>query len=93
MPSVLDDQQPGGRELEAWEMSAPGAYVTIRAGGPLDGVVTLTVASGGVVVEATWGSRYARTTLSAERPDHASASELADVWADGLAGGREPRAD
>ena len=46
----------------------------------------------GVAVEATWGSRYARTTVTAERPEHASASELAHVWADELAAGREPSA-
>jgi hypothetical protein len=35
------------RALEAWETRAPGPFVTIRAGGPLDGVVTITAIAGG----------------------------------------------
>jgi hypothetical protein len=29
-------------DLDAWQTDAPGPFVTIRAGGPLDGIVTLT---------------------------------------------------
>jgi hypothetical protein len=39
MPAVTD---PSERPLEAWETSAEGPYLTIRTGGPLDGLVTIT---------------------------------------------------
>jgi hypothetical protein len=83
-----------GQDREAWETSAPGPYVTIRAGGPLDGVATLTATGvvGRVTVEATWGTPHLRSSVTAERVGHAAADELAQAWANELAAGREPQA-
>jgi len=42
---------------EPWETNAPRPLVTIRAGGPLDGVVTITAipeGNGRSLVEASW---------------------------------------
>ena len=82
-----------GRGREAWENPTPSPYVTIRAGGQLDGEVTLTAtgSSGRVIVEATWGPEHARVSIVAQRIGHAAADELAQAWADELAAGREPR--
>jgi hypothetical protein len=46
-----------------------GPYVTMRVGGGLDGVVTLTATAAPhvVLVEATWGDRYPRESISATR--------------------------
>jgi hypothetical protein len=84
-----------GQDREAWETSAPGPYVTIRAGGPLDGLVTLTAtgSDGRVIVEASWGMPHLRSSATAERVGHAAADELAQAWANELAAGREPQAD
>ena len=39
----------------SWQTDAPGPFVTIRASGPVDGVVTLTAIEGGrMVVTASW---------------------------------------
>ncbi|HEY2596373.1 MAG TPA: hypothetical protein VGK33_20975 [Chloroflexota bacterium] len=80
------------RTPEPWETSAGAPYVAIRAGGPLDGIVTLTAtgAEGHVSVSASWGGPYSRASISAERVDHAAADELAHAWADELAAGRTP---
>jgi len=79
--------------LEAWKTSAPGPYVTIRTGGPLDGLVTITAtgSEGRVIVEASWGIPYQRSTVTAERIGHAAADKLAQAWANELAVGREPQ--
>ena len=37
----------GSEDLDAWQTDAPGPFVTIRAGGPLEGVVTLTAIAEG----------------------------------------------
>jgi len=83
------------RNLEAWGTSAPGPYVTIRTGGPLGGLVTLTAVrpEGRVIVEATWGTPHARSSITAERIGHGRADELAQQWANELAVGHEPRAN
>lgn len=42
---------------ESWQTDAPGPFMTIRAGGPLDGIVTLTAIADGhgrTLVEARW---------------------------------------
>jgi hypothetical protein len=84
-----------GRGREAWETSASGPYVTIRPGGPLDGLVTLTAtgSDGRVIVEASWGVPQRRSSATAERVGHAAADDLARAWANELALGRAPRAD
>jgi hypothetical protein len=80
---------------QAWESSAPGPYVTIRTGGPLNGLVTLiaTGSEGRITVEASWGVPHLRTTATAERVGHAAAHELAQAWANERAVGREPQPD
>lgn len=80
------------RDLEAWETSAPGPYVRIKTGGPLDGLVTLTAtqSEGRVIVEASWGVPHLRTAITTERVGHGPANEVAQAWANELAAGREP---
>jgi hypothetical protein len=84
-----------GQGREAWETSVPGPYVTIRAGGPLDGLVTITAtgSEGRVMVEASWGSAHSRASMWSERVGHAAADELAQAWANQLVVGREPEVD
>jgi hypothetical protein len=91
-PAVND---PSDRPLESWESSAPGPYLTIRTGGPLDGLVTITAtgSEGRVTIEATWGVPHLRSSVTAERVGHRAADGLAQAWANELAAGREPQAD
>jgi hypothetical protein len=79
------------RPLERWESSAPAPYLTIRTGGPLDGLVTITATGpdGRVTVAATWGLPHSRRSVVAERVGNAAAHELAQAWANLLAAGRE----
>ena len=86
-------REPTETPLEAWESSAAGPYLTIRTGGPLDGLVTLTATGhdGRVIVGASWGVPHLRSTATAERVGHTAAHELAQAWANLLAAGREPQ--
>lgn len=82
-------------DLEPWQTAAAGAFVTIRAGGPLDGVVTLTAVPEGhgrTVVEAAWtdGRGTSRSTCSVEVESYEAAQALAREAADALAHGRKP---
>jgi hypothetical protein len=92
MPAVTE---PSERPLEAWETSAGGPYVTIRTGGPLDGLVTITAtgSEGRVTIQATRGLRHSCVSIVAERVGHAAADKLAQAWANELAVGREPQPD
>lgn len=81
------------RPLDPWMTSAAGPFVTIRAPGPLEGVVTISVTQGKgeLLVEAAWkpsggDPRSASATVS----KYDAARALAHVWADELARGREP---
>ena len=72
---------------------APGAFLTIRLGSRLEGVVTVSVSEGNgqLLVEAAWkpsqgDARSASATV--ERYDQAQA--LAYTWAAQLAVGKEP---
>jgi hypothetical protein len=81
------------QRLEAWETSAPGPYVSIRTGGPLDGRVTLTAMDGGrIAVEASWGGPHARHSVTVERATHVEADAVARAWAADLVAGRSPSA-
>jgi hypothetical protein len=64
----------------------------MRIGGSLDGVVTSTASAkpNVVVVEAVWGDRYARKSVSVERVGQREAIVVANAWADQLAAGRQP---
>jgi hypothetical protein len=94
---LLPESVPSGEAegAAAWELSPAGPYLTIRTGGPFDGAVSVTATNSGArfVVEATWGKRYVRTMVSAERIGRVAAEELAQAWADELAAGRQPARD
>jgi hypothetical protein len=92
MPAVTGRPE---RPPEAWETSATGPYVTIRPGGPLNGLVTITAtgSEGRVTVEASWAVPHLHSSVSAERVGHAAGDELAQAWANQLAVGREPQPD
>jgi hypothetical protein len=84
------------RPVEAWETRAPGPFVTIRAGGPLDGVVTITAiagANGRSVVEAAWtqdGEAYSES-LEAATYDIGGRSRTPRRTSSPSAGGRISR--
>jgi hypothetical protein len=73
----------------------PGPYVTIRVGGSLDAIVTLTAKTPpSVLVQATWADGGgARGAISVIRPSEAEALFVANVWTDQLADGHEPPQD
>ncbi len=78
---------------EPWETSAAGLFVTIRAGGPLDGLVTLNAISEGhgrTLVVASWfeDGRDRQDSVEVETFEHARA--LAHSIADRLAAGIPP---
>jgi hypothetical protein len=74
--------------------SAFGPFLTIRAGGPLAGVVTVSAVAeekgSRLVVEAAWTSDGDRRSASATFSGYDAARTLAYEWADQLAAGREP---
>ena len=80
--------------LDAWMTSSAGPFLTINAGGPLEGIVTIAVATGGadqLVVEAAWKCHGDPRSTSATVISYDAARALAHQWADQLAAGREPR--
>jgi len=81
------------RPVEAWETRAPGPFVTIRAGGPLDGVVTITAiagANGRSVVEAAWTQDGEAYSESLEAATYDIARAIANAAANQFAVGRRP---
>lgn len=73
--------------------SAPGPFLTMRAGGPLNGSIALSAnIDDGVLVEATWTCAGELRTASQTVEDYESARELAQRWAHTLDAGREPEA-
>jgi hypothetical protein len=83
------------RALEAWMTSATGPFVAIKPGGPLQGVVTISVAEGEhlLVVAATWKPFDGDPRSATQTVDgYHAARRLAHDWADELAAGREPSA-
>jgi hypothetical protein len=82
------------RVLEPWETNAPGPFVTIRAGGPLDGVVTITAIAGGKgrsLVRAAWTQDGQPCAESLEAATYAMARAIANAAANQFAVGRRPR--
>jgi hypothetical protein len=78
-------------DLADWMTSAPGAFVTMRPGGSLDGSVAISV--GGdtrLLVEATWESGGEPRMASRSIEGYKAARDLAHEWADTLAAGGEP---
>jgi len=80
--------------LEPWMTSSRGPFLTLNAGGPLSGIVTITaLPEQGVhlVVDAHWRTIHGEShTASAAIEGYNSARELAHEWAGQLAAGREP---
>ena len=78
-------------------ISAPGPFVTIRAGGLFDGAAVRITASGSeqgrLVVSAAWTCGGDPRRVSATVAGYARARAVAHVWADTLAAGQEPRLD
>jgi hypothetical protein len=80
-------------ESDSWQTSAPGPFVTIRAGGPFDGVVTITAIAQGhgrTLVAATWTQDGHAHSDSVETETYADARIVAREAADDLAAGRAP---
>jgi hypothetical protein len=85
------DNVCGVTDLARWMTSAPGAFVTMRPGGPFDGSVAISVGSERrLLVEATWKNDGEPRTASRSIEGYAAARDLAHDWADKLAAGREP---
>jgi hypothetical protein len=83
------------RSLEPWMTSSAGPFVTIKPGGPLHGVVTISVAPDNaehpLIVDATWKPLDSDPrSLSQPVDEYTAARKLAHQWADQLAAGREP---
>jgi hypothetical protein len=79
--------------LDAWMTSSAGPFLTMNAGGPLEGVATIAVATEGsdqLVVEAAWKCNGDSRSTSATVTGYDAARALAHQWADQLASGREP---
>jgi len=80
-------------DSEPRETGAHAALVTIRAGGPLEGVVTLTAIAGGhgrTLVEAFWTQEGHARSDSVEVESYEHAQTVAQEVADELAAGRAP---
>jgi hypothetical protein len=81
------------RAPDAWMTSSAGPFLTMNAGGPLEGVVTISVATEGadqLLVEAAWKCNGDPRSTSATFTGYDAARALAREWADQLAAGREP---
>lgn len=73
--------------------SGAGPFLTMNAGGPFAGVVTISVASEGadrLLVKATWEHDGGPRSTSKTLTGYERARTLAHEWVDQLAGGREP---
>ena len=83
------------RPLEPWMTSASGPFVSIKPGGPLQGIVTISANtetdSPPLVVDATWKPLDGdRRSVAQPVDEYTAARRLAHEWADQLAAGREP---
>jgi hypothetical protein len=95
-PSPTDGSLPEVPDptLDAWMTSSAGPFLTMNAGGPLEGIVTIAVATAGadqLLVEAAWKCNGDPRASSATVTGYDAARALAHRWADQLAAGREPR--
>ena len=83
-----------GAEPGVWEEArSPGPLITIRAGGPLDGVVTVTAIVVGrrrILVEASWTQDERPHSESLEAPTLRIARAIANAAANQLAVGNRP---
>ena len=79
---------------ERWLSSAPGQLVTIRAGGPLDGVVTIAAiaeSGGRCRVEASWRQNGEACSESLEAATYDMARAIAQAAANQFAVGKRPK--
>ena len=81
--------------LEPWMTSSRGPFLTLNAGGPLSGIVTITALpeqGAHLIVEAHWRTIHGepRTAASAAIEGYNAARKLAHEWAGQLAAGHEP---
>jgi hypothetical protein len=84
------------RHALSWETYASGPFLSIRAGGPFDGTVTITAVADGkgrLLVEATWTREHKPQSASRVLASYDRARTLAQQWADQLAAGTEPPPD
>jgi hypothetical protein len=75
------------------ETYASGPFVSIRAGGPFNGVVTITAVADGngrVLVKAAWTRENKPQSAARILDSYDTARTLARQWADQLAAGAEP---
>jgi hypothetical protein len=78
------------------ETYASGPFLSIRTGGPFNGVVTITAVADGdgrVLVEAAWTREHEPQSASRIVTGYDPARTLAQQWADQLAGRTEPLPD
>jgi len=75
---------------EPWETNAPRTFVTIRAGGPFDGVVTITGGNGHTLVEVAWTQDGQSCSDQVEVDTYETARITANTVADQLAAGIPP---
>jgi hypothetical protein len=90
-PGTVLGVSPG--DSESWQTDAPGPFVTLRAGGPLDGVVTITAIADGhgrTLVEAAWVQDGHAHSDSVEAETYESARVIAREAVDDLAAGPAP---
>jgi len=77
----------------SWQTDAPGPFVTFRAAGPLDGVITITAIAGGhgrALVESFWTQDAHAHSNSVEVESFEHARLLARQIADEFAMGTPP---
>jgi hypothetical protein len=84
------------RPTPSSETYASGPFLSIRAGGPFNGTVTITAVADGngrVLVEAAWTGEHKPQSASRILAGYDPARTLAQQWADQLAAGTEPPPD
>jgi hypothetical protein len=83
---------PDPEPLRTLDDQRPRTFLTIKTGGPLDGLVTIAAADGPdkLAVKAAWKRDNDPRTTSRTLTGYDSARTLAHKWADQLAAGREP---
>jgi hypothetical protein len=80
-------------DSQSWQTDVPGPLITIRAGGPLDGVVTITAIADGqgrTLVEASWAQDGQACSDSVELETYDAAQEIAHTIANQFAAGTPP---
>lgn len=80
-------------DFAAWQTDAPGPFVTLRAGGPFEGVITITAIADGhgrTLVEASWVQDGHAHSDSVEAETYDDARIIAREAAHDLASGHSP---